>query len=72
MKGHVFEAKILKTFSGCLYECMVTTDCLSLNYNFDSQLCELNAANSTTAPMNLVAATGKVRYTDIDLWPKVR
>ena len=69
--GQVLEAKKVPTFSVCVYECMVTTDCQSLNYFMDERLCVFHSENSSSAPQRLFEATGRSRYSDISIWPKV-
>ena len=65
------EAKKVPTYSVCVYECMVTTDCQSFNYYMDERLCVFHVENSSTAPQCLFEATGRIRYSDISIWPKV-
>ena len=71
LEGQVMEAKKVPTYSVCVYECMVTTDCQSFNYYMDERLCVFHAENSSTDPQCLFEATGRIRYSDISIWPKV-
>ena len=71
LEGQVLDAKKVPTYSVCVYECMVTTDCQSFNYYMDECLCVFHAENSSTAPQCLFGATGRIRYSDISIWPKV-
>ena len=71
LEGQVLEAKKVPTFSVCIYECMVTTDCLSFNYFMDERLCVFHSENSSTTPQCLFEATGRIGYSDISIWPKV-
>ena len=71
LEGQVLEAKKVPTFFVCVYKCMVTTDCLSFNYYMDNQLCVFHSENSSTTPQCLFEATGRIRYSDISIWPKV-
>ena len=70
MEGYVIESKTVVSYSACVYECLVTTDCLSYNFYPDENWCEMNSKNSSMSPESIVAATGKVRYSDISVWPK--
>ena len=71
LEGEVMEAKKVPTYSVCVYECMVTTDCQSFNYYMDDRLCVFHSDNSSTSPQCIFNATGRVRYSDISIWPKV-
>ena len=65
MEGYVIESRKAVSYHACVYECMVTTDCLSYNFYPDKNWCEMNSKNSSMSPESIVAATGKVRYSDI-------
>ena len=71
LEGEVLEAKKVPTYSVCVYECIVTTDCHSFNYYMDDRLCVFRSDNSSTAPQCIFNATERVRYSDISIWPKV-
>lgn len=71
MLGHLVNALSVNSLTRCVYECLVTAKCLSLNYYQDKTLCELNSEDSMTAPDSLLEYEGNVKYTDISAWPTV-
>ena len=74
MNGHLVKAIPVLPVNGltmCVYECLVTPKCFSLNYYPDSALCELNSEDSVTSSGSFVDYEGHVTYTDIAAWPTV-
>ena len=71
MNGHLVKEMQVNGLTMCVYECLVTPKCLSLNFYPDSALCELNSEDSVTSSSSLVAYDGHVTYTDIAVWPTV-
>ena len=71
MVNHVIESKKVSSISVCVHDCMVLVDCQSFNYGMDNNMCDLNSANSETAPGDFVCMNRKM-FSDIKVWPKVR
>ena len=71
MEGHVIESKEVPSLSKCIYDCMLTTDCLSYNFYMEKSWCEMNSENSSTSPESLVPITEWIQYSDINVWPQV-
>ena len=72
MNGHLVKVMQVNGLTRCVYECLVTPKCLSLNFYPDLALCELNSEDSVTSSSSLVDYDGHVTYTDIAVWPTVK
>ena len=60
------------SLSACIYGCMVWVDCQSFNFDRNTNICDFNNADSSTALESLKLATsGRVLYSDISVWPQV-
>ena len=71
MEGHGIKLMAVNGLAVCLHECMITSNCLSLNYYPGDNMCELNSEDSMTSPLSMVPHDGFVQYFDISDWPTV-
>ena len=71
MKGHVIEENRVSGISKCVYDCMVTTDCLSFNFEINTNWCQLNSAESMTSSDGLTATFDQMVFSNIRDWPTV-
>lgn len=72
LEGHVIKSMPVNGLFMCLYECMVTAKCMSVNFYPPHVTCELNSENYETSSESLVPYSGRVLYTEINIWPKVK
>ena len=72
MKGHVIEEKRVSGLSKCVYDCMVTTDCLSFNFEINTNWCQLNSVDVVIGTEGLTTTSDQMFFSNIRDWPTVR
>ena len=72
MKGHVIEERRVSGLSKCVYNCMVTTDCLSFNFEINTNWCQLNSADVVIGTEELTTTSDQMFFSNIRDWPTVR
>ena len=71
MKGNVIEEKRVSGLFKCVFDCLVTADCLSFNFETNSNWCQMNSADSMMGSEWLTATSDQMFHSDIRDWPAV-
>ncbi|XP_068687110.1 uncharacterized protein [Montipora foliosa] len=72
LKGHVISSGSAADIGECLISCSNQPWCKSINFRFDSLLCEVNDADRYTDPLDYVPASKWQAYSDFPTKPLLK